>query len=232
MSAFSKFSALRTHARSYVGLSTALSAMIVLFGTISKHFLTANTFSTITNEIPDLLVMSVGMTFVLIIGGNDLSVGSVLAVAGSAVSGAVVSLGWGPLPAAVGGLVVAGLCGAITGVVSVTWKIPSFIVSLGVLEIARGLAYRLTDSRTEYVGGIFEWLSNPCALGISPAFIVAFVLMITAQVVLVKTVFGRYLVGIGTNEEAVRLAGINPPPFKVAVYILASALAGVAAPFL
>src|SRR5207302_1023966 len=100
-----------------------------------------------------------------------------------------------------------------------------------VLEIARGLAYRLTGSRTEYVGDVFEWLSTPFTLGISPAFIMAFLLMVLAQVILVKTTFGRYLVGIGTNEEAVRLAGIDPRPYKVAVFVLAAVLSGVAALF-
>jgi ribose transport system permease protein len=217
--------------RGYLGLVGALVAMVVLFGVLSEHFFTLKTFSTIANEIPDLVVMATGMTFVLIIGGIDLSVGSVLALAGSTVSVAVVKGGLGPVPAALFGVLAAALCGVITGAVTVAWRIPSFIVSLGVLEMARGLAYRLTDSRTEYIGGVFEWLSTPFALGISPAFIVALVVMIVAQVVLVKTVFGRYVIGIGTNEEAMRLAGIDPRPYKLAVFVLVAALAGVAALF-
>jgi ribose transport system permease protein len=223
-----KFQAL---CRGYLGLFGALVAMIVLFGCLSEHFLTLKTFSTIANEIPDLVLMAVGMTFVLIIGGIDLSVGSVLALSGSMVSVAVTKFGWGPVPAALAGITAAALCGAITGAVTVAWRIPSFIVSLGVLEIARGLAYRLTDSRTEYVGGTFEWLSTPLALGISPAFIVALGCTVVAQVILVKTVFGRYLIGIGTNEEAMRLAGIDPRPYKIAVFVLVAAFAGVAALF-
>jgi ribose transport system permease protein len=218
-------------ARSYVGLCGALVVMILLFGMLSEHFLTARTFTTIANQIPDLLVMAVGMTFVLIIGGIDLSVGSVLALAGSTISVAVVKWGWGPFPAALLGVLAAALCGTVTGAVTVAWRIPSFIVSLGVLEMARGVAYRLTESRTEYIGGTFEWLSAPLALGISPAFLAAFLAMIVAQVVLVKTVFGRYIVGIGTNEEAVRLAGIDPRPYKIIVFVLAAAAAGVAALF-
>jgi ribose transport system permease protein len=89
----------------------------------------------------------------------------------------------------------------------------------------------MTDSRTEYIGGAFDWLSTPFALGISPAFIIAFLVMSVAQVALVKTVFGRYVVGIGTNEEAMRLAGIDPRPYKVAVFVLMGVLAGVAALF-
>ena len=218
-------------ARRYLGLLGALAVMIVLFGSLSEHFLTLKTFSTIANQIPDLLVMAVGMTFVLIIGGIDLSVGSVLALAGSTVSVAVIRWGWSPVPAALLGILAAALCGTVTGAVTVAWRIPSFIVSLGVLEIARGLAYRLTDSRTEYIGGTFEWLSAPWALGISPAFLVALFCMVVAQVVLLKTVFGRYVIGIGTNEEAVRLAGIDPRPYKITVFVLMAALTGLAALF-
>ncbi len=217
--------------RGYLGLLGALVVMIGLFGLRSEHFLTLKTFSTIANQIPDLLVMAVGMTFVLIIGGIDLSVGSVLALAGSTVSVAVMKWGWGPLPAALLGVLAAALCGVVTGAVTVAWRIPSFIVSLGVLEIARGLAYRLTDSRTEYIGETFAWLSTPFVFGVSPAFLVAFACMVVAQVVLVKTVFGRYLIGIGTNEEAVRLAGIDPRPYKITVFVLVAALAGLAALF-
>jgi len=223
--------ALRTNLNSYLGLAGALLAIIVLFSLLSSHFLSYDTFSTLANQIPDLVVMSVGMTFVLIIAGIDLSVGSVLALAASAVSVAMLKWGWGVFPSAVFGIAAATIAGTVTGAVSVHWRIPSFIVSLGVLEMARGVAYQLTNSRTSYIGGAFDWLSNPIAFGISPAFIVAIVVMIVAQAVLTRTVFGRYLIGIGTNEEAVRLAGIDPRPYKVMVFALMGALAGLAALF-
>ncbi|WP_310725419.1 ABC transporter permease, partial [Burkholderia multivorans] len=126
---------------------------------------------------------------------------------------------------------VATATGSLTGAVTVGWRIPSFIVSLGVLEAARGLAYQLTNSRTAYIGDAFDFLSNPIALGISPAFLIAVAVMIAAQFVLTRTVFGRYLVGIGTNEEAVRLAGVNPRPYKILVFALMGALAGLASLF-
>ena len=223
--------ALRTSLNSYLGLAGALLAIIVLFSLLSSHFLSYDTFSTLANQIPDLVVMSVGMTFVLIIAGIDLSVGSVLALAASAVSVAMLKWGWGVFPSAAFGIAAATIAGTVTGAVSVHWRIPSFIVSLGVLEMARGVAYQLTNSRTSYIGGAFDWLSNPIAFGISPAFIVAIVVMIVAQAVLTRTVFGRYLIGIGTNEEAVRLAGIDPRPYKVMVFALMGALAGLAALF-
>src|SRR6201996_8733635 len=118
----------------YLGLLGALLGMIVLFSLLSSHFLTYDTFSTIANQIPDLVVMSVGMTFVLIIAGIDLSVGSVLALGASVVSVVALKWGWGPVPAALLGVVAAALTGTFTGAVTVGWRIPSFIVSLGVLE--------------------------------------------------------------------------------------------------
>jgi ribose transport system permease protein len=215
----------------YLGLAAALLTMIVLFSSLSSHFLSYATFTTLANQIPDLMVLSVGMTLILIIGGIDLSVGSVLALAAAVVSVASLGLGWGILPAALLGMLCAALAGSVTGAVTVAWGIPSFIVSLGVLEIARGLAYQLTDSRTAYIGDAYAWLSTPFAAGISPAFVIALLVIVLAQLLLRRSVFGRYLVAIGTNEEAVRLAGINPKPYKVAVFALMGLLAGLAALF-
>ncbi|WP_153100271.1 ABC transporter permease [Paraburkholderia hayleyella] len=215
----------------YLGLAGALVALIALFSVLSSHFWSYDTFSTIANQIPDLVVMSVGMTFVLLVAGIDLSVGSVLALGASVVSVAALQWHWGPLPAALLGVAAATLCGTVTGAVTVGWRIPSFIVSLGVLEAARGLAYQMTDSRTAYIGDAFDFLSNPLALGISPAFLLALAVMIVGQLVLTRTVFGRYLIAIGTNEEAVRLAGVNPRPYKILVFALMGALAGLAALF-
>lgn len=213
------------------GLLLALAAMLVLFSTLSPTFFSLPTFTTIANEIPDLLVMAVGMTFILMIGGIDLSVGSVLALAASVLSVAMTQLGWGVLPAALAGVLLATAAGSLTGAVTVHWGIPSFIVSLGVLEMARGLAYSLTDSRTVYIGSAVDWLASPVALGVAPSFLIAIGVTIAGQIVLTRTVFGRYLVAIGTNEEAVRLAGVNPRPYKVAVFALMGLLAGLAALF-
>ncbi|CAM3984273.1 ABC transporter permease [Ectopseudomonas alcaliphila] len=215
----------------YLGLAGALLAMIVLFSSLSSHFLSYATFTTLANQIPDLMVLAVGMTLILIIGGIDLSVGSVLALAAAVVSVATLGFGWGILPAAVLGMACAALAGSVTGIITVAWGIPSFIVSLGVLEMARGLAYQLTDSRTAYIGDAYAWLSTPFAAGISPSFVIALLVIAAAHLLLTRTVFGRYLVAIGTNEEAVRLAGINPKPYKVSVFALMGLLAGLAALF-
>nr|WP_318384585.1 ABC transporter permease [uncultured Enterobacter sp.] len=216
---------------SYLGLLGALLAMIVLFSFLSTHFLSMNTFSTIANQIPDLIVMSVGMTFVLIIAGIDLSVGSLLALAAAVVSVTSLNWHWEPWLAALAGVALSTLVGSFTGLITVAWRIPAFIVSLGVLEMARGAAYQLTDSRTAYIGSIFDYLADPIFLGISPSFIIAIVVIIVGHLVLTRTVFGRHLIGIGTNEEAVRLSGINPGPYKIAVFALMGGLSGLASLF-
>ena len=217
--------------KNYAGLIGALLAMCVLFSFASENFFTLATLSTLSNNIPTLVVMAVGMTFVLIIGGIDLSVGSVMALAASVLSLAVVHWGWPVWSAALLGMFVAALCGATTGLISVGWRIPSFIVSLGVLEMARGMAYQVTNSRTEYIGSAVEGISSPIAFGLSPAFIASIAIVVIGHLVLTRTVLGRHWIGIGTNEEAVRLSGINTKPSKVLVFALMGLLAGIGALF-
>jgi ribose transport system permease protein len=215
----------------YAGLLAVLVAMCALFGVLSEHFLTMASFSTIANQIPALAVMAVGMTFVLIIGGIDLSVGSVLAFCGAIMSVAVVQWGWN-LPAGIALALASGLlCGAFTGSISVVLGIPSFIVSLGMLEIARGGAYSATGSRTEYIGGNVSMITDPLIGQISPAFVLALGIVLLGHILLNRTVFGRHLIGIGTNEEAMRLAGINTHPPKVAVFMLMGVLSAVGSLF-
>lgn len=210
------------------GLPLALVVLIVGFGVASEYFFSRDTFIAIANDIPALLVMAVGMTFVLVIAGIDLSVGSLVALTGGLISVAMLSWGWNPWAAALLGLSCGTLCGAATGALSVAFRLPTFIVSLGMLEVARGSAYLITDSRTQYIGSAISGLSTPIALGISSAFPLALIIVVIGHVVLRRSVFGRHLIGIGTNEEAMRLAGIDPRPRKIVVFALMGALAGLA----
>jgi ribose transport system permease protein len=143
----------------------------------------------------------------------------------------MVHWGWPIYAASMLGMLAAAALGMLTGLVSVGWRVPSFIVSLGVLEIARGLAYQVTDSRTEYIGGIVAGISAPVFMGMSPAFMAAMLIVVAGHLVLTRTVLGRLWIGIGTNEEAVRLSGIDPRPSKVLVFALMGLLAGVGALF-
>lgn len=218
-------------AKTYLSLLLVLIGMIIFFGLASEHFLTLSTFSTIANQIPALTVMAVGMTFVMIIGDIDLSVGSVLALCGGMLSLAMVDWQWG-LSASIGlALLIGLLCGMINGLISVTWSVPSFIVTLGMLEFARGSAYLVTDSRTKYIGSAVASINEPLFAGVSPAFLLTILIVLAGQLLLSYTVFGRYMIGIGTNEEVMRLAGIRTRPIKTAVFTLLGFLAAIAALF-
>ena len=216
----------------YVGMIVVLAALIALFSVMSDRFLALRTFITIANQIPDLVVIAVGMTLVLVIAGIDLSVGSVLALSASVLGVAMTQWGWSSLPAALLCLGAGLACGLVNGAISVGAGIPSFIVTLGMLEMARGGAYLVTGSQTQYIGAAVEGIGAPLpGVQLSPAFLIAIGLVIAGQFVLSRTVFGRYLVAIGTNETAVRLSGIAPRGPKIAVFALAGLLAGVAGVF-
>jgi len=216
----------------YAAMLIIWLALFLLFGLFSDNFLTWRTVGTLANRIPTLGVVSAGMTLVLIIGGIDLSVGSVLGLGGALLGVALMDWHW-PLVAAVAACLCLGVAaGTLNGVVSVQLGIPSFIVTLGMLEIARGLAYLTTHSQTEYIGSSVEALARPITgLGCSPAFLVALAVIGLTELTLTRTIFGRYLIAIGSNEQAVRLAGINPRAAKIAVFALMGLFAGVGAVF-
>ena len=214
--------------REFLGLVLVLCALVVFFSLSSEHFLTTLTFATMANQLPALLVVAVGMTFVLIIAGIDLSVGSVMALSGAVLGILLVELQW-PIPFAVVACLSMGLlCGLVNGMVVARWGIPSFIVTLGMLEIARGGAYLVTGSQTLFVGSTVEWISAPLPfLGVSSGFIAAIAVVILGQLVLSRTVFGRHMIAVGSNDAAVRLSGISVRSIRIKVFCLASLLAGM-----
>ncbi len=208
----------------------ALVLMIGFFGVCTKNFLQPNTFFSIANQIPALSLVAVGMTFVLLIGGIDLSVGSVLALSSAVLGTLMVDHGWSLLAAMPVCVMTGACCGLLNGIVSVGAKIPSFIVTLGMLEIARGAAKWVSDSQTKYIGSPVAWMGEPIGgIGLSPAFIFAICVIILAQLVLSCTLFGRYCVAIGTNERAVEMSGIRPAFYKITVFAACGCLCGVAA---
>lgn len=209
-------------------LLSVLVALVVGFGLFTERFLTLATLRTIANQVPELVIVATGLTFVLVVGGIDLSVGSVLALSSAVLGLSLLKLGLG-LPAAAALTVITGLlAGLWNGALCVGLRLPSFIVTLGTLEMARGLTYLVTRSQTQYVGERVEWMAEPIAAGLSFAFVGSLALVAVGELALTRTVFGRHAVAVGTNEEAVRLAGVDPRPVKIAVFALAGLLAAVA----
>ena len=186
-----------------------LVALVAGFGAATDYFFTATTLRTIANQLPDILLVSTGMTLVVIAGGIDLSVGSILALSG-AVLGVAIRDWHLPMAAAVAlSLLVGAACGAINGVLVTRWALPSFIVTLGMLEVARGAAYLVTGSQTKYIGGAIERLTTPIVGGLGTPFFLAVAVVAAAQFVLIRTVYGRHLIAVGANETAAWLSGVR-----------------------
>lgn len=206
--------------------------LILLFGSLSDNFLSSRTLSTIAGQVPPLVLVCCGMTLILIVAGIDLSVGSVLAFCATLFC-LLISKGNWPVPiAGLAAIAAGGVFGLINGLVSVCFKVPSFIVTLGTLKIAFGLSLLISRSETITVGMKLENLISPLpVLGIPISFIVALCLVVIGQFILSKTIYGRHLIAIGTNESAVRLAGVATTWKKVSVFVVTGILAGLASIF-
>ncbi|MGH9160606.1 MAG: ABC transporter permease [Vicinamibacteraceae bacterium] len=215
--------------KEYLGLGAVLLGVLAAFGLLTDHFLTLATLRTVAHQIPTAVVLATGMTLVLITGGIDLSVGAVLALSG-AVFGACLASLHAPLGVALAACVATGLaCGCANGLVIVRWRVPAFIVTLGMMEVARGLAYAATHSQTRYLGASVDHLTESLAFGVSPSILLAALAVAVSHVLLTCSVLGRHLVAIGTNEEAVRLSGIDTRWPTFAVYALAGLCAALGA---
>jgi ribose transport system permease protein len=199
------------------------------------RFLSTGNFSLISQNVAVWAVLGVGMTFVIITSGIDLSVGSVLVFSSVVAAKVMESMGGsGPGVAAVGlcAAVLSGMVwGAINGVLVAKAKVPALIVTLGTLSVALGLAQVLTGGVD--IRSVPEELTDFSAytkvLGIPGLPFVALVIVVIGGVLLHKTRFGRYTYAIGSNQEAARRTGIKVTRHLIAVYALAGTLAGIGA---
>jgi len=211
-----------------VALIATLVALVAGFSLASERFFTWLTLRTVANQVPELVVAAIGLTFVVATAGIDLSVGSVLALSSAVCGVGLLHLGL-PLPVAVATALATGLgVGMLNGLLAVRLGVPSFLATLGTLEMARGATYLVTRSHTQYVGARLENLAEASLLGLSAPTLLAVALVAAGEVILRRTVFGRHAVAVGANEEAVRFSGVDPRPVKVAAFALCGLLAGVA----
>ncbi|BDG05432.1 ABC transporter permease [Anaeromyxobacter oryzae] len=216
------------------GIGLALALMAFLFSFISPRFASLANLTNIFTQISINTVIAVGMTFVILLGGIDLSVGSVLALA-TVVGGLVITHeGWSTGPAItlsiLASCAVGMLCGLFNGFVCERWKIHSFIVTLGMLNIARGAALEISNSRTIFsFPDAFNAVGSMTFAGVPVIFVIAAAVVLAGRFILNRTVFGRMIYAIGNNEEAVRLSGHDPRLYKVAAFTVCGAMVGLAA---
>ncbi|RKF20313.1 ABC transporter permease [Alginatibacterium sediminis] len=215
------------------GIGIALLVLILIFSITTEHFLAPNNITNILTQITINLILAVGLTFVILIAGIDLSVGSVLAFA-CVVAGKVITIegldaNTAIFLAVIASLLAGTLCGLLNGLISAYWGLPSFIITLGMLNIARGGALHISEAQTIYsFPEQFNDFGSASLFGIPVVFLVALLLVGIAGFVLHKTVFGRMIYGIGNNEEAVRLAGHPVFWYKVMAYTICGLMAGIA----
>jgi ribose transport system permease protein len=217
----------------------ALALMVVALTLASDNFLTLDNGLNVLRQISINLCLSIGMTMIILSGGIDLSVGSVLAFSGAVAAGLLKNglplpytdylLQFTPLGAIVGGIAVGAALGWFNGFMITRFRLPPFVATLGMLSIARGLTrlwtggFPITNLGPTFTFmGIGYWFGIPMPVWISAALVGVFV------IVTLRTRFGRYVYAVGGNERAARLSGLDVDKVKRRVYLLGGALAAVA----
>lgn len=220
----------RRSAGGATGPLIGLLLLCVFLSFATESFLSVRNFLNILDQITVLGIMAVGMTFVILIGGIDLSVGSVLALSMMVLGYLSVEADL-PMAVAIGGaLLASALTGAIAGLMITTFRVPPFIATLAMMSIARGLANMITDG--SQIIGFPTWfnLSAIIRYGGFLTMTVAVMLVVFAVAYLFQRYRqgGRMLYAIGGNPEVARLAGINVQRATVLVYVACATLSGLA----
>lgn len=210
-------------------LLITLIALCAVIGFLNPVFLSLDNLTNILLQSAVNLIIALGMTFVIIVGGIDLSVGSLVALTGI-VLGLFLVHGVAVPVAIIGVVLLGALSGGINGIVVTRWRVPAFIVTLGMMSAARGLALMLTSGRS--VSGFskgFLWLGNGAIAGLPFPAAVALVLAALSAFGLRRTVWGTYLYAIGGNSKAAWIFGLRVPRYILGVYILSGAFSAIAA---
>ena len=216
-----------------VGPLAGLAGVSLLFAILEPDtFLSVYNFQTIAAQTVIVGFGAIGMTFVIVSGGIDLSVGSVIALA-SVVTALELKHGWPPASAALLGVGTGLASGFINGMLVTRLRIVPFIVTLGTMGIARGLAKYLADEQkidapAAWLAAVMAKSPTPSWLLVAPGTWFMFALALLMGFVLTRTVFGVHTYAVGSNEATARLCGVRVPRVKVAIYTLSGLFAGLA----
>jgi erythritol transport system permease protein len=223
----------------------ALILIIAVFAFMSPNYFTVSNFLIMASHVAIYGLLAIGMLLVILNGGIDLSVGSILAlagcVAGFMMKGVTLNyfgvIVYPPVWAvAVLTCVMGGVVGAVNGVLIAYLRVPAFVATLGVLYVARGIALLMTNGltynnlsgRPELGNTGFDWLGFNRLAGVPIGVIVLALFAIVAHLLLARTAFGRWLYSSGGNERAAELSGVPVKRVKITVYVLSGICAAVA----
>lgn len=205
----------------FLVISAGISIMI-------PQFLTLTNLLIVVKQITINAMLAFGVTFVIVSGGIDLSMGSVVAVSGVVAALFAQPESYPLVVALFAGISVGLLIGLFNGLVITFGHVPSFIVTLGTMTVGRGLALIISNGRPiSNLSESFGYIGNGVLLGIPFPIIVLAVVFLVCLVVLNKTVLGRYIYAVGGNEDAARASGINVKKIKITVYTLCGGLSAI-----
>jgi ribose transport system permease protein len=208
----------------------SLIVMFIVFSLASPNFARFNNIVGILLSTAVNGILAVGVTFIIITGGIDLSIGTVMTF--SAVMAGVVITFWQlPIPLGIlAGMATGALCGCVNGATIAKMKIPPFIATLGMMMITKGLSLVISGTKPIYFVDtpVFRKIAMGSIFGIPNAVLIFFASAIIASLILTRTVLGRYAFALGSNEEAARLSGINVDRWKIGIYTLGGMFCGLA----
>lgn len=209
-------------------MGTALVLLIVFCGTLAPNFLTFANFEAILRQVSVTMMVAVGMTMVIVAREIDLSVGSMVGLSGIVFSSLIVHHGYPVTVAALCTLAMAGGVGAFVGILRVRWGIASFITTLGLLSMMRGIAVYISDGVS--IGPLpahLQWLWYGNILGIKTPIFGSFLVVLIGWLVLSRTRFGRHLYAIGGNAATAARYGVHVRTIRIMVFVIVQVLAAL-----
>lgn len=212
----------------WISAAVPLVVLMVVLSFAHPMFLTSSNILSILRQAAVYVIMGLGMSFVLMTGGIDLSQGSLLALVG--VVSAYIVENSGSIPLAIlAGIIVGALIGAANGVVVSCLKIPPFIMTLSTMYLCRGLTLVITKaSPIAITNSAFKWIGGGDLLGVPVPVIIFIIAAVIGQFILSYTATGRYILAVGSNREAARLSGIKTRWNECKVYIISGIMVAIA----
>lgn len=204
-----------------------LLVLCIILSILTPRFLTINNLRNVFTQVSVNAIIAAGMTFVILTGGIDLSVGSILAIAG-AVAAAIVKSTGNVFLAVIAALAIGAIIGLINGIIIARGKIQAFIATLVGMTVFRGVTYVFTNGTpVSGLGQKFMVLGNDQILGVPIPVIITVIIFLLSYYILDQTRYGRYVYSIGGNEDTARLSGINTNKVKTLVYVISGIMAAV-----
>jgi ribose transport system permease protein len=211
-----------------VGIFAAAAVIFIIFGILNENFLTINNLRDVAVSASVNALIGIGLTFVIITGGIDLSVGSIASFVGIVSATLMVNSGVPAIPGLLIGMALGFVAGGLNGLLITSLKLPPFIATLGTMSIYQGFAYVVTDGQPVYnVPEPFVLLLNSYIGGVPIVVVVVIIVAVLAWLLLRKTVFGQNVIATGGSEETAWLSGVRVNRVKIIVYGISGLLAAL-----